>query len=88
MDCKECSMLAIHVKNANYRNTPLNQRFYFNCSDRIENELHFVFDCTLYTDYRFKLFCIIHNLRRDLSSLYPYDKLKILFKTRQFAKYI
>ena len=43
--------LALHVETGRYRNVPLNRRFCFHCPDQIEDEIHFVFDCTLYTEY-------------------------------------
>ena len=69
MDCKERSMLAqlhmetlaLHVETGRYRNVPLNRRFCFHCPDQIEDEIHFVFDCTLYTEYRFELFSYLHS---------------------------
>ena len=84
LDCKERSMLAqlcmgtlaLHVGTGGYRNVPLNRRFCFHCPDQIEDEIHFVFDCTLYTEYRLELFSYVHNLGRDLSNLSHYDKLK------------
>ena len=98
LDCKERSMLAqlrmgtlaLHVETGRYRNLPLNRRFCFHCLDQIEDEIHFVFDCTLYTEYRLELFSYVHNLGRDLSNLSCYVKLILLFHEfpRQFAKYI
>ena len=71
-------------------NWPLNRRFCFHCPDQIEDEIHFVFDCTLYTEHRLELFSYVHNLGGDLSNLSHCDKLKIRFHEfpRQFAKYI
>ena len=68
LDCKERSMLAqlrmgtlaLHVETGRYRNVPLNRRFCFHCLDQIEDETHFVFDCTLYTEYRLELFNYFH----------------------------
>ena len=49
-------ILPIHVETGRYRGTPLEERFCFHCKDKVEDEIHLLLDCPLYSFQRCNLF--------------------------------
>ena len=69
-------------------NIPRDQRFCFNCPSKIEDEYHFVLECSLYNDIRLQL---IPRYFRTRPSMYKFIQLLNSNKKKQMlcpAKYI
>ena len=53
-----CSVAPIRLETGRYENLPVEQRTCFSCTDEVEDELHVITNCPLYTDLRELLFCV------------------------------
>jgi len=50
---RRSGILPLHVETGRFRNTSLENRLCTLCnSNQVENEIHFMFDCSLYDDLR------------------------------------
>ena len=81
-------ILPINLETGRYRNIPVEKRVCFNCTDTIENEMHFLLQCPVYDDYR----NVLLNNVNDVQFEYMNDFSKISFLCtyfpRQLAKYV
>ena len=85
-------ILPLQVELGRFTNTPLEERTCKICDqDVVENELHFVFDCSYYNVER-NLFlrCLSNTHQNHLITMSKEEKLKFLFEhyLLQLAKYI
>ena len=97
LTCKERSLLAqirmgilpINIETGRYKNISADKRFCYQCTTKIENEMHFMFECPVYADHRTKLFSCIENTydfkRLDLHTQFSY---LCTYYPRQLAKYV
>ena len=71
-------ILPIAIETGRFNNTPLNERNCFYCVNEIEDDLHFICQCKLYSHYRKKLF---ESMLKSCSNFkYLSDKEKFLKK--------
>ena len=72
-----CGTLPLEIELGRFKKpkTPLNQRIckYCNCSS-VEDETHFLIDCTLYSDLRVTLFSHITSINPEFNQLSSVDK--------------
>ena len=80
-------VLPIHIETGRYTNIPAENRYCFNCHDKIEDEMHFVFDCPLYGTFRETL---LKNVDESFNFMTIHNKFAYLcsYFTRQLAKYV
>ena len=52
-------ILPLNVETGRYKNIPADQRFCFVCKESIEDEMHFLFECSFYVNYRILLYEVI-----------------------------
>ena len=82
-------VLPLHLETGRYRNTPVHQRFWFNCTNIIEDECHFIFHCPLYNEFRSKLMAYVYNNGSVMSASDEENmKMLCLIYCRQFAKFL
>ena len=69
-----CGSLPLHIETGRFNNTPLNER---TCpfDDCIEDEQHFLIDCSFYDDLRHELINHMQNLLPDFHQFNSCDKL-------------
>ncbi len=51
-----CGVAPLRVETGRYENIPFNERSCFNCLDSIEDEIHVLLECPLYSDIRANIF--------------------------------
>jgi hypothetical protein len=84
-------VLPLHVETGRFRNTRLEDRICSLCNlQHIEDEMHFLFDCTLYNDLRRQWFQGVRNKVHNFENLSNFEKITILFdeQHRCTSKYI
>ena len=79
----------LEVDAGRYRNIPADKRYCFSCEDKVEDEIHFLFECPIYAEIRNKLISSIENYEH-FTSLSKLDQFSYLCQnnTRQIAKYV
>ena len=83
-----CGILPLRVETGRFGThyIPENERLCNFCnSGNIENEYHFVFDCTIYEIYRTELFDNMYNIYPDLNTLNRDEQMKC-FMSREGIK--
>ena len=78
-------ILPLAIETGRYTNVPVNQRMCFWCKDKIEDELHFVCQCKLYSQQRSKMYDSIKNTLINFDVLTEEDKfIKIVTSCSKF----
>ena len=67
-------ILPLAVEIGRYTNVDLNDRKCFRCKDSIEDEFHFICNCTLYSDLRSSLFYSIQVEIGNIGTFSPEEK--------------
>ena len=67
-------ILPLALETGRYTNTALKERGCFYCNGEIEDELHFICNCKLYTKYRETLFESMAKVFTDFSEMYVKEK--------------
>jgi len=75
-------VLPLKIETGRYQNIPEEERTCDSCSNTIENEIHFMFDCPQYSATRDILLDAARLFDTDFENLTVSDKLKILLSTR------
>ena len=73
-------VLPLKIETGRYQNIP-EERTCDSCSNTIENEIHFMFDCPQYSAIRDILLDAARLFDTDFENLTVSDKLKILLST-------
>ncbi len=73
-----CGVALLHIHSGRYRNIPEESRVCFQCPDKMENELHVIIQCELYTDLRVSLFESATNICSDFLNMNDSDNLCFL----------
>ncbi len=84
-------ILPLSIETGRFINQPLEQRLCKLCNEeKIEDEWHFIFECSCYNDKRIDFFSEITNIRPDFIYLDESSQMKFLFENvhRKFAKFI
>ena len=74
-------VLPLKIESGRYQNMPEEQRTCDTCSNTVENETHFIFDCPQYSATRDILLDSARMLNNDFDNLNVTDKLKMLLNT-------
>jgi len=78
--CKfRCGAAPIRIETGRYENSREEDRKCPFCKTVIENEIHVMCNCPLYTDLRDKLFQKASNICNDFLNLSQNDKLQVIF---------
>lgn len=84
-----CGIIPIRIETGRFQGEPIEERICVFCSNRsVEDEFHFLLHCSLYNDYRKKLF---ENIGLNQSEEISEDellRLLIVNYPRQVAKYL
>lgn len=84
-----CGIIPIRIETGRFQGEPIEERICVFCYNRsVEDEFHFLFHCSLYNDYRKKLF---ENIGLNQSEEISEDellRLLIVNYPRQVAKYL
>ena len=81
-------ILPLHLETGRYVNTPVHERICLCCNqEAVEDEFHFIFDCTLYSNLRHNFFI---SIVPDITHYDRLTTLKTLFQSfpRKFANYL
>jgi hypothetical protein len=84
-------VLPLHIETGRFRNTRVEDRLCNLCNlQHIEEEMHFLFDCTLYTDLRRDWLQGVRDQVVNFDTLNNFEKIRIMFEKhhRCTSKYI
>ena len=80
-------ILPLRIETGRFINLPVNERKCVFCSDdAVETEIHFLFECQLYTTLRIPFYLEMEALKNNFSILSNEDKLKTLFSGSKFIR--
>jgi len=82
-------ILPLHIETGRYNSTPLLERICPLCKEEVETELHFIFKCSHYNEYREnynEMFRIVN--RNDDDQLLTQFKILCSTSPRKLAKFI
>ena len=68
----------LNIEAGRYSKIPRDQRFCPFCPNEIEDERHFVMDCSQYDDKRTELFTLLSARSKDFATLCSIDKFKYI----------
>ena len=75
------------LETGRFVNLPVEERKCVFCSDNaVENEIHFLFECQLYTTLRTSFYSEMEALNNNFITLSNEDKLKTLFSGSKFIR--
>ena len=80
-------ILPLRIETGRFTNLPVNERKCVFCSDdKVESEVHFLFECPLYTTLRTSFYSEMEALQNNFSILSNENKLKTLFSSSKFIR--
>ena len=83
-------ILPLKIETGRFTNTPKEERLCDFCTNAVEDELHFIFECRLYNDIRDQLLSKVRNMCSVFDSFDVQQKLKFLMSNMpsQLASYV
>ena len=79
-------MAPINIELGRYSGLPLQQRTCLHCQDSVEDEIHVILQCPLYTDIRISMFDQINEIFYDMHDLNEIDVLGLVLSNGKLVK--
>ena len=74
--------MPLEIEVGRYQKIPLEERICKQCQESLEDELHFVVDCTFYNDLRYTMFALLNEEYQDFNLRPPIVKYILIMQSK------